>query len=221
MACFWTLNGDDKSWTSWAENMASAPVSSLVEEVIATRKAANPGWAVDIGCGTGRAFIPLAEAGFQVVGVDPVIRGLQFGRERARLSRMPAFPLQASATRLPLKSASISYVLAIGTLFHLSITEVKDALQEIRRILRPDGEGLLHFLDSDDWRRALARQIHPEEAPVPSYQAVVTCFCSRETIEEWLKKAGLKLMLLELKTSATENGQQRNWLAYCRRCSSS
>lgn len=212
----WTIDGDETSWASWAENMAHAPPSPLVQELLAAKKAPRREWAVDIGCGTGRAFTPLAGAGYRVVGLDPTAAGLQSSRQRALPSPAIACPVQASAARLPLKTASAALVLAMATLFHLSAIELAGALQEIRRVLRPDGEALLHFLDIQDWRRSLGSQIRPEQAPVPSRQAVVTCFCSRRTIQEWVKEAGLELASLELRTSASEAGQQRNWLAWCR-----
>jgi SAM-dependent methyltransferase len=215
MKAVWTVDGDDTSWTYWAENMAEAPASFLIQELIATRKAGYQEWAVDVGCGTGRAFTPLAEAGYRVVGLDPTVKGLTFSWHRTLQSCITAYPVQASAARLPLKTASAAFVFAIGTLFHLSFMELTTALEEIRRILRPDGEALLHFLDVEDWRRSLGKEIRPEQAPVPSYQAVVSCFCSRQMIQDWIEKAGLKLVSLELRTSASEAGQQRDWLAQC------
>jgi hypothetical protein len=110
-----------------------------------------------------------------------------------------------------------TYVFAFGTLFHLGLVELTLALHEIRRVLRPEGEALLHFLDIEDWRRSLGKEIDPDQAPVPSFRAVVTCFCSRQVIEEWLEEVGLGLLSLELRTSASEAGQQRNWLAQCRK----
>jgi SAM-dependent methyltransferase len=217
MQTVWTVDGDDTSWTSWAENMAQAPPSSLIEDLIAAKKASDQEWALDLGCGTGRAFAPLSEAGYRVVGVDPTVKGLQFSRQRALETCIIAYPVQASAARLPLATASIAFVFAIGTLFHLSLMELTSALQEIHRVLCPTGEALLHFLDVDDWRRSLAREIRPRQAPVPSCQAVVTCFCSRQAIQERMEKAGLKLVSLELRTSVSEVGEQRNWLAWCSR----
>jgi len=215
MNAVWTVDGDDTSWTSWADNMADAPASSLIQELIMPRKAGYQEWAVDIGCGTGRAFIPLAEAGYRVLGFDPTARGLKASWQRTRQSGISAYPVQASAARLPLETASAAFVFAIGTLFHLSFMELTAALREIRRVLRPGGEALLHFLDIEDWRRSLGTEIRPEQAPVPSYQAVVTCFCSRLTIQEWIENAGLNLLSLELKSSSSEAGQQRDWLAQC------
>jgi SAM-dependent methyltransferase len=151
------------------------------------------------------------------VGIDPIARGLEFARNKALRSRIPARPLQASAAHLPLADGSMGFSVAIGTLYHLSRMELACALREVRRVLRPGGEANLHFLDIDDWRRSLAPEIRPEEAPVPSYEAVVTCFCSAGTIQQWIEQARLQLLSLELRTSESEAGQQRNWLAHCRR----
>jgi len=211
-AAHWTVDGDETSWTSWAENMAEAPTSSLVQEWISRKRAAGREWALDVGCGPGRAFLPLIGAGYQVIGLDPTAQGLKFSGQKILQARILAYPVQASAARIPLRAASVSFLLAIGVLFHLSLTELTQALREIRRVLRPDGEALLHFLDVEDWRRSLAPEIHPEQAPVPSYRAVVTCFCSRQTIQAWIDSSGLKLVSLELKTNVSEAGEQRNWL---------
>jgi SAM-dependent methyltransferase len=217
METVWTIDGDDTSWTWWAENMAHASASALIQELIAAKKVTSQEWAVDLGCGTGRAFFPLTEAGYRVVGLDPTFRGLQFSQQRALEACITAYPVQAPAARLPLATGSIFFVLAIGTLFHLNPMELTSALQEIHRVLCPAGEALLHFLDVDDWRRSLAKEIGSEQAPDPGYQAIVTCFSSRQTIQEALEKAGLKPVSLELRTNASEAGQQRNWLAWCRR----
>jgi len=72
-------------------------------------------------------------------------------------------------------------------------------------------------LDADDWRRALAQEIRSEEAPWPAYRAVVTCFASEEAIRLWLEAAGLEIVSLEPRTSASEAGEQRNWIVTCRR----
>jgi ubiquinone/menaquinone biosynthesis C-methylase UbiE len=211
----WTLEEDETSWSSWADHMAQATASPFMRDLIAAHKTSQRSWAIDVGCGTGRAFLPLVEAGYRVIGLDPTLNGIQLSQQRVSQTHLCAYPLLASAARLPLPSASISFVFALSTLFHLSYTELINALQEVHRVLHPEGEALLHFLDIKDWRRVLAKPIRPDQAPDPSYRAVVTCFCSQGKIREWIAEAGLKLEALELKTTDTETGQQRNWVAHC------
>lgn len=213
----WTLDEDPLAWSSWAENMAQAPASQLMQNLIEAYKTSQQGWALDVGSGTGRAFLPLVEAGYKVIGVDPTTKCVQISRERASQSRLDAYPTLANAAQLPIRSQAIDLVLAISCLFHLGPLELASALQEVNRVLAPGGRSILHFLDLDDWRRTLASQIQPGQAPVPSYHAVVTCFCSGEKVRQWIAQAGLKLVKMELQSATTEYGEQRNWLAHCRR----
>jgi len=217
MKAIWTLDGDDTSWSSWAHSYAHSPASPLMHDLIAAYRTSHQGWAIDVGCGTGRAFLPLVEAGYQVIGLDATPNALRLSQQRVSETHIPAYSILASAAQFPLPTGCASFVLAMSTLFHLSLAELTNALHEIHRVLLPEGAALLHFLDLDDWRRTLAGEVACEQVPVPSYRAVVTCFCSQATIEEWIAQAGLKLLSLELRTSPSEAGQQRNWLAHCRK----
>jgi ubiquinone/menaquinone biosynthesis C-methylase UbiE len=215
MNAIWTVDGDETSWSSWADNIAFAPASSFMLGLIENNKAIHPGWALDIGCGTGRAFLPLVEAGYQVIGLDPIMNSLRYSQQRMGKTKNGAYPIQASAVHIPIPDKAISFILAISSLFHLGFVELKAALREVHRVLHPDGKAILHFLDLEDWRRTLAKEISPERAPIPSYRFVVTCFCTHEKIQEWINQAGLQIITMELKTNQSDSGQQRNWLAYC------
>jgi SAM-dependent methyltransferase len=101
--------------------------------------AAAPGAsALDLGCGTGRALVPLREAvgaAGRVVGLDATIEMLA---EARRLSRDQAAALLiGDALRLPLADASADAVFAGGLLPHLADAEA--ALLEIARVTRPGG----------------------------------------------------------------------------------
>jgi ubiquinone/menaquinone biosynthesis C-methylase UbiE len=215
MKAIWTLDGDETSWSAWADNIALAPASPFMADTISRNKASSPGWALDIGCGTGRAFLPLTEAGYQVIGFDPTMKSIRFSQQRVNQLNISAYPVLASAAHIPLPNQTIAFAFAISCLFHLGLVELTNALQEIYRVLLLRGKAVLHFLDIEDWRHTLAKEIPPEQAPIPSYRAVVTCFCSQENIQEWIAQAGLQLITLELKISSSEAGEQRNWLAYC------
>jgi hypothetical protein len=69
---------------------------------------------------------------------------------------------------------------------------------------------------ASDWRCSLGKEIDRDHMPVPSHQALVTYFCSRQATENRLEQAGFGLLSLALGTSAGEVGRQRDWLAQCR-----
>jgi ubiquinone/menaquinone biosynthesis C-methylase UbiE len=197
--------------------MASSPSSNLANVLISDFHSNGESWALDLGCGTGRAFLPLYSNGFRVIGIDPILSSTKFCLERAKKEKLLAVPVQATASQLPIRGHSVRLVLALGVLFHLSPIELDDALKEIYRVLETDGKAVLHFLDIDDWRRNLTESVNAENLLIPSYHAVVTCFCSSNVIQDKINMAGLKIEKRELKTSRDEQGERREWIFYCAR----
>ena len=110
----WTLDGDETSWSSWADNIAQALASPFIQDLIATVKASHQGWVLDLGCGTGRAFLPLVEAGFRVIGLDPTMNGIRLSQKLVNQDHLRAYPILASAAQFPLPTESISFVIAIS-----------------------------------------------------------------------------------------------------------
>ncbi len=88
---------------------------------------------LEIGVGTGRIAIPLADAGLAVFGVDLSAPML------ARLAaKRPGFAAaRASATRLPLRDNSVGAVIACHVL-HL-IPDWRQVIDEVLRVLQPGG----------------------------------------------------------------------------------
>jgi SAM-dependent methyltransferase len=217
MSIIWTVDGDKSSWVEWASRMALSPPSNLVYALVSDFHSHNLSWALDLGCGTGRAFLPLYNNGFRVIGIDPILSSTKFSLERAKKENLLAVPVQGTASQLPIQSHTVRLVLALGVLFHLSPTELDDALKEIYRVLETDGKAVLHFLDIDDWRRNLSGSVNAEDLPTPSYHAVVTCFCSQNVIQDKINSACLKVEKSELRTSRDKQGERREWIFYCGR----
>jgi len=88
---------------------------------------------LEVGIGTGRIAVPLAEAGVQVVGVD-VAREM-LARLRARRSELPV--VRAAATPLPFRANAFDGVLFVHVL-HL-LGDPGAALRAAHGVLRPGG----------------------------------------------------------------------------------
>jgi ubiquinone/menaquinone biosynthesis C-methylase UbiE len=215
MSIIWTVDGNKTSWAEWASRMALSSTSNLANLLVSDFHSSCNSWAIDLGCGTGRAFLPLSRNGFKIIGIDPILTATRISLEGAKNKNITAVPIQATASQLPIQSNCIKLVLALGILFHLTPAELGNALQEIFRILDKEGTAVLHFLDIDDWRRNLAKSVYPGNLPLLSYHAVITCFCSPEIIQEKIDLSGLKIEKSKLRTSRDEQGERREWLFYC------
>ncbi len=217
MPIVWTVDGNENSWSDWAGTMAQSPASPLATELIKQTSAKQNKIALDIGCGSGRTFSPLYHAGFQIIGIDPIMTGLRFCQDRCAKENLAASMICSSASHIPFQSSKFDFVVAISVLFHLSPRELDLTLQAIKRVMKPNGNAILHFLGFQDWRKSLATVVQPEQIPEPSYKAVVTSFRSQDKVKDCLTLNELKINSIELIIKETEKGIQQNYIACCAR----
>jgi ubiquinone/menaquinone biosynthesis C-methylase UbiE len=109
----------------------------LLERIIAALLAELPrsGRCLEIGIGTGRIALPVAERGVRLVGVDISLEMLRRLVDNAGGSPPPV--AQADATRLPFRNQTFASVVAVHVL-HL-IPAWRDAVAEVMRVLEPGG----------------------------------------------------------------------------------
>jgi ubiquinone/menaquinone biosynthesis C-methylase UbiE len=97
------------------------------------------GRVLEIGFGSG-LNLPLYTKSTMVVGLDPSSLALSMSRVAAGEAVCPVTLLEGSAEAIPLEGHSVDTVVTAWTL--CSIPDVKRALQEVRRVLRPSGRFL-------------------------------------------------------------------------------
>lgn len=101
---------------------------------------------LDLCCGPGRHTAPLAEQGYDVMGLDLDDTALRDARRRAPAS---AF-IRGDMRRLPLASSSLDAVLCMWQSFgHFDADTNVAALAEMARVLRPRGRLLLDVYHRD------------------------------------------------------------------------
>ncbi len=106
---------------------------------------------LEVGIGTGRIALPLARRVRGVVGVD--LARPMLDRLRAKRTVEPVQVIQGDIVRLPL--ASHGFDAAIGVhIFHL-VAGWRQALDEVRRVLRPGGVLLSGWNDNPRHEPAL------------------------------------------------------------------
>jgi SAM-dependent methyltransferase len=114
---------------------------------------------LDVPCGFGRHAIPLAEAGYRVVGVDRSQALLDAARRRAGSSRRPKLT-RADYRDLPFPDASFDTAINLfSSLGYLGDEEDTKALAEIGRVLRPGGRLVIETMHRD----LLAHTFHEQD----------------------------------------------------------
>ena len=113
---------------------------------------------LDVPCGFGRHSIPLAAAGYEVVGVDRSRPLLDEARRRAGNSRRPKL-VRADYRDLPFADASFDAAVNLfSSLGYLGNEEDTKALAEIGRVLRPGGRLVIDIVHRDALVRGLLEQ---------------------------------------------------------------
>ena len=113
---------------------------------------------LDVACGFGRHAVPLAQAGYHVVGVDRSQTLLAEARRRAGEGRWPEL-VQADYRELPFADASFDAAINLFTsLGYFGDEEDTRALAEIARVLRPDGRLVIDIMHRDLMVRGFSDQ---------------------------------------------------------------
>jgi ubiquinone/menaquinone biosynthesis C-methylase UbiE len=97
-------------------------------------------WVVEIGAGSGRDGLKLADMGAFVVLLDYANASLKIIQALIKDSEKPIYLVQADAFNLPFRSASVDVVYHQGLLEHF--TNPEDILRENYRILKKSGFAL-------------------------------------------------------------------------------
>jgi SAM-dependent methyltransferase len=145
------------------------------------------GRGLDVGCGTGALAARIAEAGWDMVGVDPSEGMLDVLRKRA--PQVEA--LVASGSSLPLEDGSFDLVLSIAVMHHIAEpAEVRRTLAEMVRVAKPSGRIVVwdHNARNPYWRLLMRRvpQDTGDERIIPEPELV-----------RGLRDAGAEILLSE------------------------
>ncbi|MCC6350180.1 MAG: methyltransferase domain-containing protein [Candidatus Eisenbacteria bacterium] len=150
---------------------AQSPPNAVLMRFAGELRAAGAHRALDLGCGAARNAVPLAEAGWEVFGLDDSMPMLDAAARRARAAGVAARVRLACATmdRLPVRAGSFDLVIAHG-IWNLARDgeEFRRAVREAAAAASP-GAGLFVFTFSRN-------TFGPEAPPVPGESFVFTQF---------------------------------------------
>ncbi len=129
---------------------------------------------LDLGAGSGRFAIPLAERGARVFAADLSAEMLRHLLGKCAQKSACPLPVQADAMRLPFRSAAFGSAFSVHTL-HL-VENLARAIKEIERVLKNGGIFALGYIEHEanspirwvleNWRRALAERGYDLSRPM-------------------------------------------------------
>ena len=113
-------------------------------ELMAFIESRPPGRALDLGCGTGTNAITLARRGWQVSGVDFIGRAIRQARRKARQAGVQVDFHVGDVARLERISGPFDLILDIGCFHSLTEAGRRDYVNNLDRLLAPEGTYLLY-----------------------------------------------------------------------------
>jgi ubiquinone/menaquinone biosynthesis C-methylase UbiE len=128
---------------------------------------------LDVACGEGYGSALLASSAAKVIGADIAPTAVEHARERyARVANLEF--RQADCAALPFAAASFDAVVTFETIEHIEAQEA--FLDEIRRVLRPDGLLILSCPNKAEYsdRRGFTNEFHVRELYRPELERLVT-----------------------------------------------
>jgi len=142
----WQYTQADHVAEQYDEYFALNRLFEFDQQVLA-RHFSRPGLVVDLGCGTGRALLPLARRGFRAVAVDLSLRMLRIVGRKAALENLRIDRIGANLVQLDcIRSDSADYCLCLFSTLGMIRPRAnrQRVLAHARRILKPGGLFVLH-----------------------------------------------------------------------------
>jgi 2-polyprenyl-3-methyl-5-hydroxy-6-metoxy-1,4-benzoquinol methylase/uncharacterized protein YbaR (Trm112 family) len=109
---------------------------------------ANASTFLDVGCNWGRWSIAAARKGYRVIGIDPQLGAVVAAKRVSEQLGQRVTYLCGDARRLPLRSNQQDVVFSYSVLQHFSRQDCELALQEVGRVLKPNGRSVIQMANA-------------------------------------------------------------------------
>ena len=180
--------------------------------------------ALDIGCGTGKFLIPMAQDGLQVTGVEFSSKrkeATEANLERAGLKGKTRIMEGDSKDLVAIKSESIDWIFSKGAIHHNTWAGIQKSFQEATRVLRPGGFFLFQGRSTKDaalGRSELILDTRGSTARGVKFgqPGVIEHYFTEQELRDLASENGLKIVLgpQEINHSKLEDPKMRWWVVY-------
>ncbi len=95
---------------------------------------------LDLGCGSGRHLIYLAERSFEVYGIDLAETGIKIAKEWLEEKDLQAnLKIGSVYKKLPFEDNFFDAVISVRVIHHARVEDIRKVIKEIQRVMKPRG----------------------------------------------------------------------------------
>jgi ubiquinone/menaquinone biosynthesis C-methylase UbiE len=135
-------------------------VLSKVKKASGIFKKKNYEKILDLGCGTGKYSIFLANKGFLVYATDMSKTGIDIAKQKAKSLGLGNIHFKKHDMRsIPFADSFFDAVICTWTIYHGTLDEIRKTVSEIYRVLKPNGTLITDSLSVDDVTYGLGNEI--------------------------------------------------------------
>ncbi|MBE5813458.1 MAG: class I SAM-dependent methyltransferase [Clostridiales bacterium] len=141
-----------KPW-DWSKNTDSKWLIPCTESAFLAERWKNLNFSnfLDLGCGLGRHSIYMASHGFDVTSVDLSDYGINYLNEWSKKENLTIKTAISNMLSLPFPDNSFDCIMAYNVIYHTDTNGFIATLNEVKRILKPDGELFITLISKNTY----------------------------------------------------------------------
>ncbi|ERI91975.1 methyltransferase domain protein [Clostridiales bacterium oral taxon 876 str. F0540] len=173
---------ESKPW-DWSKNESSSWLVPSIETCYLSEAWKLKGFNkfLDVGCGLGRHSIYLAKKGFEVNAVDLSDYGVNHLKKWAEEEQLNIDTQVCDMLNLPFEDNTFDCIIAYNVIYHTDTEGFIKALNEIKRVLKDNGELFITLISKNTWsyqsadkykrvdNNTILRDEHETEKDVPHF----------------------------------------------------
>ncbi len=173
---------ESKPW-DWSKNESSSWLVPSIEACYLSEAWKSKGFNkfLDLGCGLGRHSIYLGKKGFEVNAVDLSDYGVNHLKKWAEEEQLNIDAQVCDMLNLPFEDNTFDCMIAYNVIYHTDTEGFIKALNEIKRVLKDNGELFITLISKNTWSyqsadkykrvddNTILRDEHETEKDVPHF----------------------------------------------------
>ena len=172
------------------------PTELIVQFVFRSFKRDGSQKVLDLGCGAGRHVVFMARENIAAYGVDLSSEGIEYAKKSLDEQGLSAILKQGSVSEIPFEDELFDGIICYGVLYYCKIEEIKKAINEIKRVLKVGGKGLVVVRSTEDYRFGKGTEIERNTFIISEEDENKSAFHENNMSNAFFTKEELKIYFL-------------------------